>query len=142
MTASTPGGLSAAATGAEIESKSSPEPGPPALERTIGRLLTVGTYVSIGLLAIGLVGMLASGTGPLSGGPALDLGRVPGDLVALHPAGFLWLGLIVAIATPSARVAASLVGFLLAGERAMAVVAALILIVIALSVVLAIGLEG
>ena len=142
MTASNPGGLSGAATGAGIELQSSPEPGPPSLERTIGRLLTVGTYLSIGLLGVGLVLMLATGIGPLSGGPALDLSRIPGDVVALRPAAFLWLGLLVAIATPSARVATSLVGYLRSGERALAVVAGLILIVIVLSVALAIGLEG
>jgi uncharacterized membrane protein len=142
MTASNPGGLSEAATGAGIESKSSPEPGPPTLERTIGRLLTVGTYLSIGLLAVGLALMLASGIGPLSGGPSLDLARIPSDVAGLRPAAFLWLGLLVAIGTPSARVATSLAGYLRSGERAMALVAGLVLVVIALSVALAIGLEG
>jgi hypothetical protein len=48
----------------------------------------------------------------------------------------------VVVATPSARVAAALVGYARSGERPMAVVAALILVVIALSVGLATGLEA
>jgi uncharacterized membrane protein len=114
----------------------------PDLERSIARLLTIGTYVSIGLLAIGVVLMLADGIGPLSGGPAFDATRLVPDLVALRPAGFLWLGLIAAVATPAARVLASLIGYARRGEREMAIVASLILVVIALSVALARSLEG
>ena len=112
------------------------------LERSIARLLTIGSYLSIGLLGIGLGLMLSSSIGPLSGGPALDPGRLVGDVAALRPAGFIWFGLIVVVATPSARVAASLVGYARRGERMMTLVAGLILVVIASSVVLALGLEG
>jgi uncharacterized membrane protein len=121
------------------------DPGDPSgvgLERTIARLLTVGTYTSIVLLAIGFGLMLVDGIGPLDGAPPFDPRAIPADILALRPTGFLWLGLIVVVATPSARVAASLVGYLRSGERRMAVVAAAILVVITLSVVLASGLEG
>lgn len=141
MTASNPGGLLGSATGAASIPSGSPAPAA-GLERTIARLLTVGTYLSIGLLSIGLLLMLAGGIGPLSGGPAFEPASLVGDIVALRPAGFLWLGLIVMIATPAARVATSLVGFGRTGERPMVVVAALILAVIAISVALATGLEG
>jgi uncharacterized membrane protein len=115
-------------------------PGPStSLEHTIARLLTVGTYISISLLAIGLALKLAKG-GDLSVGPAFDLTRLIPDLIGLKPEGFLWLGLIVVIATPAARVAASLIGYLRRGEPRMAIVAALILLVIAASVTLAVGL--
>jgi uncharacterized membrane protein len=112
------------------------------LERTIARLLTVGTYASVVLLAVGLVLMTANGIAPLSGGPTFDPGRIPADVVALRPVAFLWLGLIVVIGTPSARVIASLVGYVRGGERAMAIVAVLILAVIAASVAIARALEG
>ena len=112
------------------------------LERSIARLLTAGSYLSIALLAVGFGLMLANGIGPLSPGPTLDLGAVPSDLVALRPTGYLWLGLIVVVATPASRVMASLVGYLRRGEPRMAIVAMLILIVIALSVTLAQSLEG
>ncbi|MEA2518946.1 MAG: hypothetical protein QOF49_1026 [Chloroflexota bacterium] len=142
MTASIPGGLSGAATGAGPHSIGSPEPSEAGLERTIARLLTGGTYASIACLAVGLGLMLATGIGPLSGGPTFDLGGLVEDLAALRPDGFLWVGLILVIGTPAARVATSLVGFARAGERPMVVVAGLILVVIAVSVGLAKGLEG
>jgi uncharacterized membrane protein len=141
MTASNPGGLLGSATGA-ASAKSSHEPGPPDLERSIARLLTIGTYASIALLAVGVVLMLAAGIGPRSGGPAFDPTTLVPDLLALRPAGFLWLGLIVVVATPAARVLASLIGYARRGERQMAIVATLILLVIALSVGLARGLDG
>jgi uncharacterized membrane protein len=112
------------------------------LERAIARVLTVGTYVSVAVLAVGTAMMLASGVQPLEGGPRFDLGQVGDDLVHLRATGFLWLGLIAVVATPASRVVASLVGYLGDGERLMAVVAVLILAVIVLSVGLAIGLEG
>jgi uncharacterized membrane protein len=141
MTASNPGGLSGSATGA-ASARSSQEPGLPGLERSIARLLSVGTYASIGLLAVGVVLMAINAIAPLSGGPAFDLTRLVPDLAAFRPAGFIWLGLLAVIATPTARVAASLIGYARRGERAMVLIAALILVVIAASVALAQVLEG
>ena len=141
MTASNPGGLYGSATGAG-SATSSQEPGAPGLEQSIARLLSVGTYISIGLLAVGVVLMAINGIAPLSGGPAFDLTRLGPDLAAFRPAGFLWLGLLAVIATPTARVAASLIGYARGGERSMAIIAALILVVIAASVGLARALEG
>jgi uncharacterized membrane protein len=112
------------------------------LERSIARLLTVGTYISVGLLVVGFGLLFLNGIGPLSGGPRFDLARLVPDLVNLRPEGFLWLGLLLVIATPAGRVAAALVGFVRRDERRMAIVATLILVVIALSVALAKGLEG
>ena len=112
------------------------------LERSIARLLTVGTYLSIALLAVGFVLMLAQGISPLEAAPAFDLRSIPSHIAALDPLGFLWLGLIVVVATPSARVAAALLGYERQGDRRMALVAVGILVVIGLSVALASSLEG
>jgi uncharacterized membrane protein len=110
-------------------------PGPPrSLESTIARLLTVGTYVSAGLVAIGALLLVGEGRSPLDTAPALDPGRLQPDLLGLRPAGFLWLGILGVVVTPAARVAAALVGFARSGERAMVLVAALILVVIAIGV--------
>jgi uncharacterized membrane protein len=141
MTASNPGGLSGPATGA-ASARSSQEPGSPGLEQSIARLLGVGTYASIGLLTVGVILMAINGIAPLSGGPAFDLGRLAPDLFSFRPAGFIWLGLLAVIATPTARVAASLIGYARRGERSMVLIAALILVVIAASVALAQVLEG
>lgn len=104
------------------------------LESTIARLLTIGTYASIGLVAVGVILLAIARTSPLEAAPVFDLGRLGADLVALRPAGFLWLGIVGVIATPAARVVAALVGYARSGERAMVVVSALILVVIALGV--------
>ena len=141
MTASNPGGLSGSATGA-ASARSSQEPGSAGLEQSIARLLGVGTYASIGLLTVGVILMAINGIAPLSGGPAFDLTRLVPDLTAFRPAGFIWLGLLAVIATPTARVAASLIGYARRGERPMVLIAALILVVIAASVALAQVLEG
>ena len=108
-------------------------------DRMIGRLLIGVTYAATALLAVGVGLMLASGVAPLSGGPALDLGSLVGDLVSLQPAGFLWLGLVLVIATPVSRVLAAAVAFGVAGERRMVGVAAAIVAVIAVSVLTAVA---
>ena len=112
------------------------------LERSIARLLTVGTYLSIALLAVGFALMLAAGISPLATAPAFDLRSIPEHIAALDPLGFLWLGLIVVVATPSARVAAALIGYARAGDRRMALVAVAVLVVIGLSVALASSIEA
>jgi uncharacterized membrane protein len=105
-----------------------------AFERTIGRLLIVVTYIAAALLGVGVLLMLAGGISPLSGGPALDIGSIVADIVALRPQGFLWLGLVAVIATPITRVLAAAVGFWSAGDRAMVGIAVAIVAVIALSI--------
>jgi len=113
-----------------------PGPSEGDLDRTIARLLTRGTYLSIGLMAFGVVLMAATGVSPTDGtAPPFDLGRIPADILALRPTGFLWLGLVTAIATPLARVIASLVGYVRRGERGMALIAAAITAVVAAAVV-------
>lgn len=108
------------------------------LDGWIARVLRVGTLVSIGLLAIGVALMAVAGRSPLDATwPALDIGRIPGDLLALRPEGFLWLGLLATLSTPLLRVAAAIVGFISAGERRMALLGTAVLIVIALAVLIA-----
>lgn len=110
------------------------------LEIRIGRLLTYGTYAGVLFTAIGVVGMAAMGVSPFDGGPSVDPGRLVADIANLRPIGFLWLGLLILLGTPSARVAASLVGYLRSGERALALISVFILAVIATGVI--VGLAG
>jgi uncharacterized membrane protein len=105
------------------------------LERAIARVLTIGTYVSVALIAIGAALLIGAGRSPLDLAPPLDAGRLVGDLLGLRPAGFLWLGILGVIATPATRVLAALIGYQRARERGMVLVAALILVVIAAGVV-------
>jgi uncharacterized membrane protein len=105
------------------------------LEARIARILTLGTLASVALLIVGVGLMIANGLSPLDPAPSLDPGRIAADIVAFRPTGFIWLGLLGTIATPAARVIAALVGYLRLGERAMATIAVLILVVIAAGVV-------
>lgn len=115
------------------------------LDRTIARLLTVGTAIGIVLLAIGVIQLIASGGSPLDEPiHGFAPSSIVPDLLAGQPEGALWLGLVVLILMPSARVAASLIGFARSGERLMVAVSAAILVVIAAGVVIgtALGLAA
>jgi len=104
-------------------------------DRTIGRILIWLTYVAVVLLAVGVVLMLASGISPLDGAPPFDLAALPADLAALQPVAFLWLGLLVMLIAPIARVIVAGVGYALDREWVMVLVAIAILAVIAVGVV-------
>lgn len=110
------------------------------LELAIARLLNLGAMVSVALLAAGVLLLVLAGRSPLDPvDHAVDFGRIPADLVALRPEGFLWLGLLAVIATPTSRVIASLLGFAVARDRTMALVSAGVLAVIAVGVILSVS---
>ena len=106
-------------------------------ERRLGRLLIAITYVAVVLLTIGVVLMLLAGISPLAVGPPFDPSQIIPDILALEPAGFLWLGLLAVIATPLSRVAGAAIGFARRGEPLMAVISVAILTVIAISIIAA-----
>jgi uncharacterized membrane protein len=108
---------------------------PASLEAALAHVLQIGTYVSIGLVGIGSVLLIAGGTSPLAGAPALSLEQLPADLLAGRPAGFLWLGILGVLATPGLRVVRALVGFWRRGEPRMAGIALAVLVVIAAGVI-------
>jgi uncharacterized membrane protein len=89
----------------------------------------------VGLIGIGSLLLLAGGGSPIQGGPPLDLATLPADLLALRPAGFLWLGIVGVLATPGLRVARALLGFWRRGEQRMVAVSVLVLAVIAVGVI-------
>ena len=105
-----------------------------AAERLIGRLLIAVTYVSVGLLVIGVTLMIADGISPLSGGPSLDLATLGAQVAALDPAGFLWLGLIAVIAAPIGRVIVSAITYARDADWLMVAISLGILLVIAVGV--------
>ena len=105
-----------------------------ATERRIGRLLIAVTYLSVATLAIGLVLMIADGIAPTSGGPLLDLGGLARQIVALDPAGFLWLGLLAVVAAPIGRVVVAGVAYAGEADWLMVGISIAILAVIAVGV--------
>lgn len=108
------------------------------LEGRLSLLLAGGTYLSIGLLVLGVGAMVLAGRAPLEPGFApFDLTRLPEQLASGRAEGFLWLGLVAALATPALRVVGALVGFAARRETALAAVALAILAVIALAIALA-----
>jgi uncharacterized membrane protein len=86
--------------------------------------------------------MAATGQSPLAPAPPFDPRALAGDATALRPEPFLWLGLVIAIGTPSARVLASFVGYIARGERLMAAISLAILAVIAIGVGIAVVTGG
>lgn len=103
-------------------------------ERLIGRLLIGVTYVSVVLLLVGVGLLIAARISPLSGGPGLDIGRLPSDLLGLEPSGFLWLGLLAVIAAPITRVSVALLAYARDHDWLMVGVSVGILLVIAVAI--------
>jgi uncharacterized membrane protein len=108
-------------------------------EFRIGRLLIAMTYTSVAILVVGVGLMVAAGISPLSGGPAFDATDLVAELVSRTPAGFLWLGLVVVIATPIVRVIGAAITFGLHRQWIMVAIAIAILVVIATGVAIALA---
>ena len=108
-------------------------------ERLSGRLLIGFTYVSMGLLLIGVVLMIANGISPLDAAPALDPGTLVASLAALDPEAFLWLGLLAVIAAPIGRVIVAGIAYGVDRDMTMVAISVAILIVIAVGVISAIA---
>lgn len=114
------------------------------LETVAARLLTWGTRIALGLILVGVLIMAAGGVDPLADRafPPYAPLAIPGQLAGLRAEGFIWAGLTLLVALPLGRVVVSGAGFLRAGDRRLALVAVLVLLVITASVVVALGLEG
>jgi uncharacterized membrane protein len=115
-----------------------------ALETRIARLLTWGTRIALGLVLVGVLLMLQAGIDPLDHGasPEFSLASIPAQILALLPEGFLWAGLVLVMALPIGRVVVSGTGFLAAGDRRLALVSLLVVVVIVTSIVAALRLGG
>ena len=108
--------------------------GPAAVEGSVARLLSTGTLASVALVAAGVALMLAAGSHPIADrGPGPEPAAILGDLIALRAAGPLWIGLVITVALPTARVALALLGFARLGDRRAAAVAAGVLAVLAVA---------
>lgn len=110
-------------------------------ERTIGRLLGTTTMLAVTILVVGVVLMAIAGISPLDPAPAFDPASVARDILAFAPEGFLWLGLLVVIATPILRVIAAGLVYARGREWRMLAISIAILIVIATAIVTALATE-
>ena len=106
----------------------------------ISAVLIVGVGISAALIAVGFVAALAIGwQGSLAGGaPAAaattDFSNLPARLASLEPAAIAQLGLLALLATPVARVAASVVGFALERDRLYAAITLAVLLILLTSI--------
>ena len=62
---------------------------------------------------------------------------IPGEIRAGNPTGFIWAGIVLVMALPIGRVVVSGAGFYAAGARRLALVSALVVLVVTLSIVAA-----
>ena len=110
-----------------------------AVERTTGRIVTAGTYLSVLLISIGVALMVVNGRSPLDPSPPFSLRSIGSEIAAGQARGFLWLGLIAALATAPASVVGSLVGYVRLGDRRMAAISVGILAIIAAAVAISLA---
>lgn len=105
------------------------------VDQLLGNLLRIGVIVATIVAVIGGVLLLAQrGLAPASGhvfsGEPPELRSVGGivrGVASLHPDAIVQLGLVLLIATPVARVAMSLVAFILQRDRVYIVVTTIVL---------------
>ena len=119
---------------AAVHQSPSEEGAAAAAEHVIGRLLIGMTYIAVGLLVVGVILMIANGISPRSAGPGLDLATLGSGLLALDPDAFLWLGLLVVVATPIGRVTFAAIAYARQTDWLMVGIAFGILAIIAIGV--------
>ena len=107
----------------------------------VSTVLIVGVGVSAALIGVGFAAALAIGwhgslvgAAHAMGSSTADFGGLPGRLYALEPAAIAQLGLVTLLATPVARVAASVVGFALERDRLYAAVTLAVLAILLTSI--------
>jgi uncharacterized membrane protein len=105
----------------------------------VSGILIVGVSVSASLMLLGFATSLLVGwEGSLTGAPPgtsgiTDFTTMGESLLALRPVGIAQLGLLVLIATPVVRVAASVVAFVLEDDRLYAGITFAVLVILLLS---------
>jgi len=106
----------------------------------VSTILIVGVVAAASLMLVAFVGAVAVGWGGSLVGAAsadaagTDFGALPAGLAALRPIALGQLGLLVLLATPVVRVAASVLGFALEGDRLYVAITAVVLVVLLASI--------
>ena len=116
---------------------------PERFRAVVSTVLIVGVGVSAALIGAGFVAALMIGwQGSLigaahdTGSSTADFGGLTSRLGALEPAAIVQLGLVTLLATPVARVAASVVGFALERDRLYTAITATVLLILLTSILL------
>jgi uncharacterized membrane protein len=113
---------------------------PERFREMVSGVLIVGVAVSAVFIALGFMAALAVGwQGSLLGAAqattaTTNFSNLPGRLATLEPAAIAQLGLVTLLATPVARVAASVVGFALEGDRLYAAITTAVLLILLISI--------
>lgn len=109
----------------------------------VSLVLTVGVAISAALIGAGFLAALAVGwqgslfgTAPGVTAATTDFSNLPARLASLEPLAISQLGLLVLLATPVTRVAASVVGFALEGDRLYTAITLAVLAVLLASIFL------
>lgn len=108
----------------------------------VSTVLIVGVLTSAVLIALGFVTSLFVGwEGSLFGeptgmDPTTDFGALVAGLLAGRPIAFAQAGLVVLVATPVVRVAASMIAFVLEGDRLYATLTLVVLAILLTSLLL------
>jgi uncharacterized membrane protein len=106
----------------------------------ISAVLIAGVTLSAALIGVGFVAALAIGwQGSLLGvapttAATTDFSNLPSRLASLEPAAIVQLGLLALLATPVARVAASVVGYALERDRLYTAITLAVLLILLTSI--------
>ncbi len=115
---------------------------PDRFRTVVSAVLIIGVAVSAVLIGVGFMAALAIGwQGSLTGAAPVaaattDFSDLPGRLVSLEPAAIVQLGLLVLLATPVTRVAASVIGFAMEGDRLYTAITLAVLLILLTSIFL------
>ncbi len=113
------------------------------IERMVSTLLRAGVVISGAVVFVGGLHYLArhgheyADHHSFHGEPSVDrlVGQIIGGAIDFRARSIIQLGLLLLIATPIARVAVSLVGFALEGDRAYVVITVIVLSVLLYSLI-------
>ena len=127
-----------------LTSSSAPDPREHAFEQLIGRLLQVGVLLAAAVVIVGGIALLArfgyqhADFAVFRDTPSTlwSLGGIVHGAVALDARAIVQLGLVLLIATPVARVALTLVAFLIQRDRLYVGITALVLVLLLYGLIL------
>jgi uncharacterized membrane protein YfcA/uncharacterized membrane protein len=109
------------------------------MTKSIGWILQIGVMLSAAIILLGIV-LLPTRPGGLSPERVLTfpqtLSLLASELLVLRPQAVITLGLLLLIATPVIRVAASIVAFALEGDRRYVVITSVVLLILLFSLFL------